>query len=206
MAVGDIYQGQIFYNLGSEQTMNVVHLKETVASTDDIPARTVGAILHNIWGTNWGTVNFGDGAKIPLIQVRRIKPTAGVPATLIIGTAAFPAIEGSAAGPPMPSSSAVLFSLYTNTFTKNGRGRIYVPGLSSGLQNDGQIGNAPIDELQAFADEFVATHVALAGMTGEYKFVVYSRELGTAQEVTQAIVHTNLASQRGRRNFPGLGT
>jgi hypothetical protein len=205
MAVGDIYQVQIFYNIGSELTMNVMHWKETVSSTDPIPAETVGKMIHNLWTTHYATNLFSNEARVTLIQVRRIKPTAGIPSTLIIGTATYPTIQGTGAGDPLPSTSAALVSLYTDVFTKSGRGRVYLPGVASGTQNDGQILETPLGLLDSFAQEFKADQVAVAGGTGEWHCVVFSRKLGTSQEVEQVIPHSNLATQRGRRNFPGVG-
>lgn len=205
MAVGDIYQVQIFYNIGSEVTMNVMHVKEVVTCTDPIPAQTVAAIIHDLWSTHYATTLFSDETSVTLIQVRRIKPTAGVPSTLIVGSAGFPAINGGGVGDPLPSTSAALISLYTDTHTRNARGRVFFPGLASGTQNDGQLLAANLTLLNAFGDVFEADIVAVGGGTGEFHFVVYSRTLGTGQEITQAPGHSNLATQRGRRNHPGLG-
>jgi hypothetical protein len=205
MAVGDVYQVQIFYNIGSELTMNVVHVKEVVTSTDDIPARSVGAMIHNMWTTHIATTLFSNETSVVLIQVRRIKPTPGVPATLIVGSAAFPGIAGTGPGDPLPSTTAALISMYTDTHTRNARGRMYLPGLASGTQNDGQLLAATLGQLEAFAEDFEDDIVAVAGTTGTWHFVVYSRTLGTSQEITQAVAHSNLATQRGRRNHPGLG-
>ena len=205
MAVGDVYQTQVFYNIGSERTMNVIHWREVVTCTDPIPAQTVAEMVYNEWFTRYGSLLFSDESNVVLITARRIKPTAGVPATLIIGAAGFPAIVGTGVGSPVPSTSAALISLYTDLNTKNGRGRIYLPGVQSAAQNDGQLTAAQLGELNAFADDLESDFVAVGGGTGEWHCTVYSRTLGTDELVVQAIGHSNMASQRGRRNFPGLG-
>jgi len=206
MAVGDIYQSQVYYNIGSEISMNVTHWKEKVVCTDPIPAQSVGLMVHNIWHTHYINTLFSVDSHVTLITTRRIKPTAGVPSILVVGGVLAPAIAGLGVGDPLPSTSALLLSLYTNLFDANGRGRLYIPGAASGVQNDGQLIAAALLDFEAWQAEFYSDQVAVGGGTGEWRCVVYSRALGTGQEVTQAVAHTNLATQRGRRNFPGLGT
>lgn len=205
MAVGDIYQAKVFYNIGSEITMNVVHYKETVASTDDIPAETIALALEQLWGIVYTRPLFSAEASVILFQVRRVKPTTGIPTTLVLGSVAHPAIPGEGISNPVPSQAAALVSLYTAVMTANARGRIYIPGVSSGVQNDGQLIEAAIDDLEEVADGLEEELVAIAPGTGAWALSVYSRVLGTAQPVVQTIGHSNMATQRGRRNFPGVG-
>jgi len=205
MAVGDVYQVQIHYNIGSERTMNVVHWIETVTCTDPIPARTVAEMCYSLWDGFVATTLFSDETNVILFQVRRIAPTPGVPATLIVGATGFPAITGTGTASPVPSTAAGLVSLYTDLNDKNGRGRIYFPGIQGAAQNDGQLTAGSIAQLETIADSFEADIVPLAPLTGEFHLVVWSRALIAANEVRQGIGHSNLASQRGRRNFPGIG-
>lgn len=205
MAIGDIYQVQIYYNVGSERTMNVLHMRETQVCTDPIPAESLAQAVRSVWATRYNTILFSDEVNIPLIHARRIEPTAGVPSTIILGTAANPAISGGGVGPPVPSTSAALISLYTDLNTRNGRGRIFIPGVERTLQNDGQLTILALPVLEAFAGDLKSEFVAVGADTGNWRVAVYSRELGTAQNVTQTIGHTNLATQRSRRNFPGIG-
>jgi len=205
MAIGDIYQAQIHYNIGSERTMNVVHWVETVTCTDTIPARTVAEMCYSLWDGFIATTLFSDETNVILFQTRRILPTAGVPATLIVGATGFPAITGTGTAAPVPSTSAGLISLYTDLNDKNGRGRIYFPGIQGAAQNDGQLIAGAIAQIETIGDTFEADIVPLPPLTGEFHLVVYSRALAAGNEVRQGIGHSNLASQRGRRNFPGIG-
>lgn len=205
MAIGDIYQIQIYYNIGSERTMNVVHMRETQVCTDPLPAESVAQAVRSVWAVRINTIVFSDELSIPLIHARRIKPTAGVPSTIILGTVANPAINGGGSAPPVPSTSCGLISLYTNLNTRNGRGRLYIPGIDRVQQNDGQLIAGALVDWETFADDLEDEIVAVGPDTGAWRFAVYSRELGTAENVVQTIAHTNLATQRSRRNFPGIG-
>jgi len=205
MADGDVYRAEIYYNIGSELTMNVMHLKEIVTSTDEIPAETVALAIEEMLTNTFGIFAFSSQAWIIAIIVRRIAPTSGVPAYLILGTTAHPVIAGQGVSTPVPSAAAVLISLYTAVNSASGRGRVYIPGLNSVGQNDGQLTEATFDELAPWVDALESDIVAVGPGTGEWHFAVWSRTLSQANEVTQAILHTNMATQRGRRNFPGIG-
>lgn len=200
MAINDIYQAQIHYNVGSELTMNVIHLREKTATTEDIPATAVASAIQTKWADFYTSAPFSEEVYVPLIRVRRILPTAGIPVVLILGATAIP---GGAAVPPVPSTSALLLSLYTNLFDANGRGRIFVPGLAQDAQNDGQLEAGTLTTLQGLVDDLEADWLPAGALDGEWELVVYSRELDAATKVQQVVVHSNLATQRGRRNFPG---
>lgn len=68
MAVGDVYQVQVNYNIGSERTMNVLHLREMLASTDDIPAQTVAIAVYTLWASRYAATLFSSEASVVLIQ------------------------------------------------------------------------------------------------------------------------------------------
>jgi hypothetical protein len=205
MAVGDIYRCEVHYQLGSTETMNVLHMKEKVACTDDIPARSVAKALRDAWAALYNTALFSDVATMFMLRVRRIKPTTGIPSTFILGAGAEPIVTGNDPSAPVPSQAALLISLYSDTLNAHGRGRIYVPGVARASQNDGRLTAAAIALANAAAGVLEATMVAVAGDTGEWNFAVYSRSLGTADDVESAQAHTNLATQRSRRAFPGVG-
>jgi len=205
MAVGDIYQVNLFWNAGSELTMNVIHFKEKVVCTDDLPAKTVAKVVHNRFDDIVGNTVFSNETRVTAIQVRRIKPQAGTPFLAIIGTVEFPEIVGTGVGDPLPSTTAGLVSFYTATNTKSGRGRMYLPGMASGIQNDGQLLETPLTTLSGNVAALEDTQVSLAGDTGEWLLCVFSRKNQVGHDIVNVITHSNLATQRGRRNFPGIG-
>jgi hypothetical protein len=205
MAVGDIYRCEVHYQIGSTETMNVVHMKEKVACTDDVAAKSVARALRDAWSSIYNTDLFSADAQMFMLRVRRIKPTTGIPSTFVLGGGAEPIVTGSGVSDPVPSQTALLISLYSDTLTANGRGRIYIPGLDRTQQNDGRLIAAAITLANSAAEIFEATMVAVAGDTGEWNFAIYSRELETADDIESAQAHTNMATQRSRRAFPGVG-
>jgi len=202
MAVGDIFKVDFFYNVGSELTQNVVHLREKTACTDAVPAQTCVSAAIAKWITVFETALFSDEIFIPLVRAIRISPTSSVPGLSILGPTT---INGTGPGEPVPSTSALLVSLYSNTFTPSARGRIFIPGLDTTAQNDGQLDDAAITLANQLSIDIIADWTPTGG-TGVWELVVWSRKLSTAYKVTQAPVHSNLATQRSRRNFPGIGT
>jgi hypothetical protein len=206
MAVGDVYRVATHFNSGSELTMCVMHHEETVACTDALPGLSLLNSIYPVWESFYEDAIISQESQITLFNCQRIKPTAGVPVTAIVGSTAFPAIVGTGAADPVPSTSAALLSFYTALNTRNGRGRIYIPGLSVLAQNDGQLVAGALAVVQGFGDNWCFDIPAVGADTGEWRVSVFSRALGTAAQAINAVAHSNMASQRGRRNHPGLGT
>lgn len=201
MAVNDVYKADIYYNVGSELTQNVIHLREITACTSPVPALAVCSAVQNKWIEIFETAMFSDEVYVPLVRAIRISPSSSVPNINILGATT---INGTGTGDPIPSASALLLSLYTNTFLPTARGRIYIPGMAVENQDDGQLKDAAITLANAMAIDLVADWTP-TGLSGEWELVVWSRKLSTAAKVTQVVPHSNLATQRGRRNFPGIG-
>jgi len=201
MALNDIYKVDFFYNVGSELTQNVIHLRETTECTEGIPAVAVCSAAQNKWIDIFETALFSDEVYVTLVRAIRISPSPSVPNINILGAAT---INGTGTGDPIPSASALLMSLYTDTFLATARGRMYLPGLDSSQQDDGQIKDAALTLAIAAAADLVDPWTP-TGLSGEWELVVWSRKLSTAKAVTHCVPHSNLATQRGRRNFPGIG-
>jgi len=206
MAVNDIYRFAISYNIGSERTMNVMHFKEVTACTDALPGLSLANAVHPIVDAFYAGVIISQETQVILYQIQRVQPAAGVPVTIILGAAPFLPIVGSGVADPVPSVAAALVSFYTALHTRNGRGRIYLPGLSVLAQNDGQLVQAAIDACQDYGNDWTFDIVPGGALTGEWHACVYSRLLGDGELITHAVAHSNMATQRSRRNFPGVGT
>lgn len=80
---------------------------------------------------------------------------------------------GTSASPPLPTANQGLIRVATQGVQRNRRvkGKIYVPGLTTGSMTDGRLNNATITVLTNAAQ-------GLVGGTGPSRLVVWSRPLG----------------------------
>lgn len=205
MAVDDVYRVEVFQNVGSEQTMNVLHLREVTAETVLAnPAENVVGCVAGIYLSL--AAELSEDWRVIQITGQMVHPSKGIPFTSVRG--AGNAIEGAIVGDIIPSQAAVLISFYTFNTSRSGRGRIYLPGLPEIAQNEGQIVEATVTNLQVEADaSFTEVLGPTSGGDGTYRVCVFNNPLitGSTQDVVQATVRPNLATQRRRRAFPGFG-
>lgn len=203
MAVNDVYRVDIFYQFGSELTQNVIHLKETTAETDSVPASKVSQAVHAMLDANL-VEHLSEGVTIPVIRSRRILPTPANPFVLIPSGAPLAILVGQIEADPLPAQCAALFRLTTQQAGKSGQGRIYIPGFPELYSHAGRF---------PFA-EFSATELSLinwaddewdGGSDGRWELAVYSRALNAANLVEYGQLDPVFATQRGRRHFPGYG-
>jgi len=205
MAIGDVYEAQISYQLGSQPILNVIHLEETTAETVADPAFGVNTAIYTMLSDTLLDL-LSDDARIIGVYTRRIAPTPGAPSQLVFGTAEFPVLDGTVVSQRIPSQAAALWSFYTILNTRRGRGRIYIPGIPETHQNDGQM------TLAAYGLHVIAAGLWVTGpwvpaapYVGEWTLAVWSRLALDSNQVLSANVRPNLATQRSRRNFPGFG-
>lgn len=102
-------------------------------------------------------------------------------------------LDGTATENPLPADVAVVVSLRTNTPTRSGRGRFYLPQLAStALNADGRISSAAVttlaDGLDDAWDNFSSTGVP----------VLYSRTNRTTLSLVSFDIGNLWDSQRGR--------
>lgn len=206
MAVGDVYEVQVQYQVGSMQTMNVLHFEQETAGTPVGPvSKLLVEGLHPVLANFYTSAVFSLESKIISLRAIRIKPTPSVPTLLVLGTTAFPVIPGGSSEQFVPPQVALLISLYTLGSDKTDRGRVYFPGVANDEQQDGQLVEAAIADLEVGCQQLFIDSITTAGGGPTFAAAVYSRKLGTAKEVENFVINTNLATQKGRRNHPGLG-
>jgi hypothetical protein len=205
MAVNDVYRAEIYQNVGSELTMNVLHVRETVSETiNPVTAAVIVEMVVALYDKI--AENLSEDWRVIQISVRRV--TGGIPATLVLGGAE--AIVGAITGEIVPSQAAVLVSLYSTNPDRTGRGRQYLPGLSEADQNEGQLTEA---RYSAMVTDLDAAYIGekgpfLAG-DGKFRFTIWapnSVAAAAAQDVQSIIVRPNMATQRSRRAHPGFAT
>lgn len=206
MAANDLYRCEVYMNQGSELTMNVFHIRETVSSVSERDAtaaiQTYINELYQLWAEfmsqEW---------RVTVARVRRVMPTGGIPDTIVYGGAE--AIIGQLEDDCVPPQAAILCSLYADTNDREGRGRQYLPGCGESIQNEGQLaevaylaGASPIE--QFYSEE----HGPFGTDTGKFRFNIWAppRAVSGDYDVKVAFIHPNLATQRRRRNFPGFSS
>jgi hypothetical protein len=203
MAVNDVYRIEVFQNVGSELTMNVLHARETVSETVlSAPSRAVVEMAAELYQAL--AANLSEDWRVIQISARRV--TGGIPATVVFGGAE--AIVGEVVGEIVPSQAAVLISLYSNNSERTGRGRQFLPGLSEADQNEGQLTEARFVALQVDATaQYVGEKGPFLAGDGKFKFTIWapnSVAAAATQDIAEAIVRPNLATQRSRRAHPGF--
>lgn len=205
MALNDVYQVQVYQNVGSELTMNVFHLRESVAETGaGVGADNAIQVAYDLY-TLWAAMLSVDW-RVTQIKARRVSPGGGVPRMIVFGGAE--AIVGEVEGDIVPSAAAVLVSLYTDTPDRTGRGRQYIPGLPSPSQNEGQLTEAVYAaNASALEGFYEGEQTPITAVTGKYRFIVHGGGGSPSQpwDVDTAVLQPNLATQRRRRAHPGFG-
>jgi hypothetical protein len=204
MAVGDILKVQIFYTIGSEETMNVLHFREKTAETDIVPPRQLALAVHARWEADVMPL-LSEDVTVPVISSNRVRPTPSIPGIIIPGAAGVNALVGGIEGEPLPSAAAALCSIYSEEVTQRGRGRFYIPGFP---EVSGAGGRFALASYTPF--DLAMSHVCLdeygpvAPGTGVWELCVYSRMDVQGYIVKDYVAHTNLATIRSRRAFPGF--
>lgn len=206
MAVNDIYRCEIFQNVGSEITMNVLHVRETVAETiNDVPAKCVNEMISVLYGAL--AAELSEDWRVIQLTARRLSAGAGIPATTVLGGAE--AIVGEVVSEIVPSQAAILFSFYTLTADKTGRGRLYLPGCPESSQNEGQLVEAEFDDFDVIAEaQFLGEKGPFLAGDGKWRFCVHGGGASPTADwdFKEVIVRPNLATQRRRRAFPGFAS
>lgn len=194
MALNDVYEVSIDLTVKGEHCVNIWHLREITACMDLIPAKTIGAAVIADWLPDWA-VELSDECTFNCVYVRRVLPTPGIAFTSLC------AIVGGISSEPIPTTSAGVVSLYSDTAGPSSRGRKYLAGLPENGQNGGLLETAKVTALEALMAIIMTT---LAGsVTGEWSLTVYSPKLNTDDLVIATIVRTNLGTMRTRRQRPG---
>lgn len=107
--------------------------------------------------------------------------------------------NGSGGGTGLPPDCATVVSLRTETFTRSGRGRFYLPPFSSGqLENGRWYANVTAGLLSCLQGAYAA-YLEGPGSTGAV--VVWSRVNHTTYPVTSLAVGNHVDTQR-RRDTP----
>lgn len=197
MAVNDVYEITVQGRCRGKVYNNVLHFRETVACTDDIPAKSLSAAFRSAIITPWlGLI--AEDTTIDCTYTRRIAPGPGVTYTDIVGE------PGTREAQSVPSGAAVIASKYGDTFGASKRGRIYFCGVGESDQEAGQLTEAAAVDWAVFLDVFCTVFSAVGADTGSWRGAIWSNKLLSAIIQTVCFLRTNLGSMRTRRQPPGL--
>lgn len=196
MAVGDVYEVVVGSRILGEYCENVFRFRETVGETDTIPAQNLALGFQTAIIPDWAAL-VSDQMEFACIYARRISPTPGIAFTVLETTV------GTQVGEALPTTSAILLSWLTALATKRGRGRTYFSGAPEDSQAGGKLEAGVLAAWQAFGDTLITAIPAGGGGTGEWELAVWSEVDSLARDVIAAVVRTNLATMRSRRQRPG---
>lgn len=201
MAVGDIYQLTLTWDVDGQRLQNVLHFKEATACTETIPAREVIEAFHPHFEPSWKDV-LAIGVVLTSYYCRRVRPSPSIPVLLLpLETLG---IVGTRPDAIMAPTAGQIISFYSDLNEATGRGRLYIGGMSESDQQAGQLTEAAAINLDELADQFTSP---IEGPTsGTWDPCVYSRKDNAGTKIIHAVANTNLATQRSRRAYPGLAT
>jgi len=205
MAQFDVYRLEVWQNVGSEPTMNVLHVLETVAETS---GAQVSEIVIEMAAALYGALadELSEDWRVIQITGRRVSPVGGIPATIVFGGAE--AIVGQIDSEIVPTMASILISHYTDTPSRDGRGRTYLPGCPESSQNEGQLLEARFNALRTIVEaEFEGEKTPAGASDGRFRFMVFGGGASPTEDyvIRDAQLRPNLATQRRRRAFPGFG-
>lgn len=190
MPVNDVLQASLRFSINGEKTANVLHFIQTSADGALPPNEDLAAaIIEDLWPSLKACLS--DDCTLQSIAVKRIDPTLG-------GTTFVPVIEpGSVGQDTLPPNGCLVVTLYTNTLTKRGRGRMFISGIPDTFINQGRLNNADATVFVTFLDLLLSAIQGGAGAT--FHAAIWSATAGSAQEITSHQLRARLINLRGRR-------
>jgi hypothetical protein len=194
MAVNDWYEITTDMTVQGEHVYNVMNFRETVECAEDVPAQQLCNGFDAAISAAWAAL-LAELTVINCFYCRRISPTPSVAFTKIKN------LQGDVAADPLPSASALLVSWYGLTASARHRGRTYFAGVPEDIQSGGLLENAAITDWQTFAN-LLLVPVAGAG-SGTWEFGIWSRASIAGVDAKVAVVRSNMATMRSRRQRPG---
>lgn len=190
MPLNDILVAAIKMNVHGQKVVNVLHFKQTSADGALSPNKDLClAIQEDIIPTY--SLALSDELTFEAITAHRIKPTIGGTFHLTDGS------SGSVTIDPVAPNVAALATLYSATLSRQGRGRIYIPGVGEDVINRGRITNGGSPQFVAFLDLLLGTIQAGTGAT--FVCGVYSKIGNTFSQFTSHELRARLATLRSRR-------
>lgn len=190
MALNDILQATIRSNVGGEKIANVIHFKQTSADgalpqNEDLVAAIIEDLVPAL-----ADVMSSDGEIVDAIA-RRVSPAVG-------GSYVGPINEaGTVAQDTSPTQSCAVATLYSDTLTRKGRGRIHIGAVPDTFITNGCLTNASSATYVSFLALLLA---AIQGGTGAtFQAGVFNPDDLTFHAYTAHQLRSTVRTLRSRR-------
>jgi hypothetical protein len=190
MALNEIFQVVIGMNLKGQKLCNVLHLKQTSIDGPDPPNKDACLAVEFSLIPGYQAITSED-LTFEVIRAHRVGPTVG--GTYVHTTTG----TGGIAVDTIPPNGAVLATLYSDLFTRRGRGRIYIPGVPDTWTDSGRIVNAQASTYASFLDILLTPITVTGGAT--YRAGVFSTDTMVHHAYIQHQVRSRLVTIRSRR-------
>lgn len=166
--------------------VNVMHVR----SAEGNPTTVLGVVSGAVTGQMWGPVS--DGAAVDRMTCQKLDGTS---APVELATTDDADFVGQTPGNPIPQSAAII-KLTTALGGRSHRGRLYLPYVSEGAQNNGSI---PDDITGPTTDAWTDFQTAIGAASPACEVVVASYLLETAARVTGFVCESPTGTQRRRQ-------
>jgi hypothetical protein len=113
-------------------------------------------------------------------------------------TTGFPVAGGNAGGDELPHQVAMVVTLKTAYAGRSYRGRVYLPALTEAQFTAGLFTAACVTAVNSCFTTLLG-HIGSSGTDTDWRLVVWSEKLQTANNVTQVVVRNNPGVIRKRR-------
>lgn len=113
-------------------------------------------------------------------------------------TTGFPQTGEAVGQHELPHQVAQVCTLKTAYAGRSYRGRVFLPGFTEAVQEDGFWTAGHVTNVQTQFNTLIG-HIGSAGSSNDYRLVVWSKRLNTSTNVSQVVVRNNPAVIRRRR-------
>ncbi len=196
LIVDDLIEVRFFCKAGEQVAVNVRHFKVTAVNGTGSDINEAAANFSLLMQSEYQTV-LGATAEYRGVGLRRLTPGATLE---VFDPTGF--VAGTGAGDILPGQVSGLIKLVSDSPGPSGRGRIYVPFPSEGLNDvTGMPTAAYVGFLSTFVGPLVGSQIVDDGagnglvVTG----MVINRTTLVAKVLTSSILRTTWATQRRRR-------
>lgn len=192
MALNDVWRFScVGSHAGTEIAVITLHLRETsgVAET-----ATASAYIKNDLLTPFAAQQ-ADTFRWDVINLLTVNTTPKRSEEYTVG---FPISGALAGGFELPHQIALVTTIKTAYAGRSYRGRCYLPAMAEGNSTNGMFTTGATTPVNSAWTTFLS-HVGSAGSDTNWRFVVWSSKLNTANNVTSVVVRSNPGVIRRRR-------